>query len=311
MWCHVHTFCVRWNQIFWYVVRRNKDYRYKFSVFCQVLLLIGHRSQTSRGYCRWWIRNHWGSYSNVQELWFRHNEWRYWSNVSFLNTVDYFDHVNVWQYMSCNLEKSIISNMSLYRHDDITYPSLAKAFNAPLEFHEETWAKMRKFSKPKPDAPPFDWDKETPQRTARMRMAQLPAGSNCDVLYVSDSLWVPIAVVNYNVHVCWGHSRRHFLLCVFVYIRWLNYKIRYCQVFPHYSRIFSLVYNHIWYHESTIRDVISIELWSAHHYLSLKSVNTSQTYKNGSMKRVSRLEVIQGMAQFHALLYCLYMFGIR
>jgi len=85
---------------------------------------------------------------------------------------------------------------------------------------------MRKYSKPKPDAPPFDWDKETPQRTARMRMAQLPTGPNCDVLYVSDSLWVPIAVVNYNVHVCRPCSQKlSFTLHVRNQNINLNYKI--------------------------------------------------------------------------------------
>lgn len=193
------------------------------------------------------------------------------------------------------MSKYIMSNMASHRHDDITYPSLAKAFNAPLEFHEETWTKMRKFSKPKPDAPPFDWDKETPQRTARMRMAQLPTGSNCDVLYVSDTLWVPIAVVNYNVHVCSTLMK----ICLGSRVcvcKVTKEKNRYCQVFHHYSKIFLLVYNHIWYHESMIQGAIFIELWLAHHCQSLKSVNTSQTYRKGLMKRASRLEVIQGMA---------------
>lgn len=103
--------------------------------------------------------------------------------------------------MSKNYDFVITSGGIGPTHDDITYPSLAKAFDSPLKFHEETWAKMRKWSKPKPDAPPFDWDTDSPQRTARMRMALLPSGPNCDVLYVSEKLWVPIAVVNHNVHV--------------------------------------------------------------------------------------------------------------
>lgn len=50
----------------------------------------------------------------------------------------------------------------------------------------------------------FDW--ETPSATlkARLRMSELPTGEGCNVLYVDDSVWVPVAVVGGNVHVLPG-----------------------------------------------------------------------------------------------------------
>lgn len=35
-------------------------------------------------------------------------------------------------------------------------------------------------------------------------MAELPEGPSVKVIYVSDSIWVPICVVNYNVHILPG-----------------------------------------------------------------------------------------------------------
>ncbi|TGZ83405.1 Molybdopterin binding protein [Ascodesmis nigricans] len=87
-------------------------------------------------------------------------------------------------------------------HDDITYPSLAEAFNVPLELHQETKRRMAEKSKERGED--FDW--ETPSATlkARLRMSELPTGEGCNVLYVDDSVWVPVAVVGGNVHVLPG-----------------------------------------------------------------------------------------------------------
>lgn len=89
-------------------------------------------------------------------------------------------------------------------HDDITYPSIAAAFGLPIARHAETAVRMRRFSKLKPGVAPFDWDTPSPTLTARMRMAELPVGPSVKVFYVSEVHWVPICVVNYNIHILPG-----------------------------------------------------------------------------------------------------------
>ncbi|KAK5030830.1 hypothetical protein LTR13_008184 [Exophiala sideris] len=97
------------------------------------------------------------------------------------------------------------------RHDDITYQSIAKAFNLPLQLHETTVAKMKKYSRPHKSQPTFDWNVPSPALTAKLRMAQLPTDSNIpdeeQVLYVKEDLWVPISVVNGNIHILPGVPR--------------------------------------------------------------------------------------------------------
>ncbi|KIW90936.1 uncharacterized protein Z519_08719 [Cladophialophora bantiana CBS 173.52] len=96
-------------------------------------------------------------------------------------------------------------------HDDITYQSIAKAFGLELKLHEPTMAKMRKYSRPHRSQPDFDWDKPSPALTAKMRMAQLPTDPNIpdeeQVLFVKEDLWVPISVVNGNIHILPGVPR--------------------------------------------------------------------------------------------------------
>ena len=92
-------------------------------------------------------------------------------------------------------------------HDDITYPSISKAFGAPLVLHAETAEKMRRLARKREGAPPFDWDTPRAALTARMRMAMLPSGENTSVVFVNDDLWVPICVVNRNVHILPGVPR--------------------------------------------------------------------------------------------------------
>jgi molybdopterin-biosynthesis enzyme MoeA-like protein len=59
--------------------------------------------------------------------------------------------------------------------------------------------------------PGFSWDTPSPQRTARLRMVELPIDEsrNIDdqVLFVKDDLWVPISVVNGNIHILPGIPR--------------------------------------------------------------------------------------------------------
>ncbi|KAF3156773.1 hypothetical protein TWF106_008859 [Orbilia oligospora] len=89
-------------------------------------------------------------------------------------------------------------------HDDVTYPSIAKAFNVPLEIHDETRQRMRKLWKSKRNEATFDWDTPSNRLTAKLRMATLPTGAGCRAYFPSDELWVPIAIVNDNVHILPG-----------------------------------------------------------------------------------------------------------
>ena len=95
-----------------------------------------------------------------------------------------------------------------HRHDDITYQSIARAFNLPLILHEEALARMRRLSKPQQAQKGFDWDTPSAALTARMRMVQIPTDKSRPLedqaLFVDDELWVPICVVNGNVYVLPG-----------------------------------------------------------------------------------------------------------
>lgn len=78
-------------------------------------------------------------------------------------------------------------------HDDITYGSIAKAFNVDLEYDDETIKRMSALSKKR-----MDITKQTEeQKTARLRMALFPKGS--EVLFVKEELWVPVVRVGGSV----------------------------------------------------------------------------------------------------------------
>jgi len=68
---------------------------------------------------------------------------------------------------------------------------------------------MKKISKPHPSQPNFSWDTPSPALTAKLRMIELPTDETRDekeqVLLVDERLWVPISVVNGNVHICKPH----------------------------------------------------------------------------------------------------------
>ncbi|KAI0696526.1 Molybdopterin binding protein [Cytidiella melzeri] len=71
-------------------------------------------------------------------------------------------------------------------HDDITYASLAKAFNQPLVHHAETLRRMGEMTRNRPGIV-----KQTAeQRRARERMALFPA--QAEVLYTEGEIWVPV-----------------------------------------------------------------------------------------------------------------------
>jgi len=67
---------------------------------------------------------------------------------------------------------------------DITYASLAKAFDQPLVHHAETLRRMTELSKHR------SWihTQNQEQRSARQRMALFPA--NAETLFVARDMWV-------------------------------------------------------------------------------------------------------------------------
>ncbi|KAF2152415.1 3'-phosphoadenosine 5'-phosphosulfate sulfotransferase [Myriangium duriaei CBS 260.36] len=96
-------------------------------------------------------------------------------------------------------------------HDDITYQSIASAFNLPLVLHDEAFERMKKLSRPHPSQPNFSYDTPSPALDAKKRMVILPYDSSVpdkdQVRFVADDLWVPVSVVNGNVHILPGVPR--------------------------------------------------------------------------------------------------------
>ena len=97
------------------------------------------------------------------------------------------------------------------RHDDITYQSIAKAFGLKLVEHQEALERMKLLSKPHPSQPNFSYDVPSPALEAKKRMIRLPTDTSRDdksqVLFVDETLWVPISVVNGNIHILPGVPR--------------------------------------------------------------------------------------------------------
>ncbi|QPC72885.1 hypothetical protein HYE68_003637 [Fusarium pseudograminearum] len=89
--------------------------------------------------------------------------------------------------------------------------SIAKAFNLPLKLHQETFEEMKLLSKPHPNQPTFDWEVDSPARRAKLRMAELPTDESRDpkkqVIFPQEDLWVPVSVVNGNIHILPGVPR--------------------------------------------------------------------------------------------------------
>jgi molybdopterin-biosynthesis enzyme MoeA-like protein len=94
------------------------------------------------------------------------------------------------------------------RHDDITYQSIAKAFNLPLKLHHEAFERMKRLSKPHKSQPNFDWNTPSQALTAKKRMVELPLDDSIpyedQVIFVDDNLWVPVSCVNGNIHILPG-----------------------------------------------------------------------------------------------------------
>lgn len=97
------------------------------------------------------------------------------------------------------------------RHDDITYQSIAKAFGLKIKLYEEAYGRMKKLSKPHSSQPAFNWDEDSPDKTAKLRMVELPTDESIPLekqfIFPREDLWVPVAVVNGNVHILPGVPR--------------------------------------------------------------------------------------------------------
>lgn len=113
--------------------------------------------------------------------------------------------------MSSNYDFVVTSGGIGPTHDDITYASIASAFDLPLVEHAETFDRMKKLSKPHPSQPKFDYETPSPALEAKKRMVILPYDKGLpdenQVIFTAEDLWVPVAVVNGNVHILPGVPR--------------------------------------------------------------------------------------------------------
>ncbi|KAI9728602.1 MAG: hypothetical protein M1834_007630 [Cirrosporium novae-zelandiae] len=110
--------------------------------------------------------------------------------------------------MSKNYDFVVTSGGIGPTHDDITYQSISKAFNLKLELHEPSFERMKRLSRPHRSQPNFSWDKPSPDLDAKLRMVYLPYDKSrswdSQVTFVDDNMWVPVSVVNGNVHILPG-----------------------------------------------------------------------------------------------------------
>ena len=70
---------------------------------------------------------------------------------------------------------------------------------------------MKKLSKPHKSQPNFSWDEPSPALTAKLRMVELPHDESRaekeQVVFPREDLWVPVSVVNGNIHILPGVPR--------------------------------------------------------------------------------------------------------
>jgi len=81
-------------------------------------------------------------------------------------------------------------------HDDITYASIAKAFELPLKHDPDTLHRMTEFTKARPNRDLVNQTEE--QRVARERMALFPydeQGGKVEIIFTADDMWVPVVRV--------------------------------------------------------------------------------------------------------------------
>ncbi|KAL1843319.1 hypothetical protein VTJ49DRAFT_2136 [Mycothermus thermophilus] len=96
----------------------------------------------------------------------------------------------------------------LTSHDDITYQSIAKAFGLPLVLHQQAFELMKKLSRQHPGQPNFRWDEDSPALRAKLRMVEIPTDPSRSLaeqaVFPCEDAWVPVAIVNGNVHILPG-----------------------------------------------------------------------------------------------------------
>ena len=77
--------------------------------------------------------------------------------------------------------------------------------------HKDALERMKALSKPHPSQPNFSWDEPSAALEAKKRMIRLPIDPSREdadqVLFVDETLWVPINVVNGNIHILPGVPR--------------------------------------------------------------------------------------------------------
>lgn len=74
---------------------------------------------------------------------------------------------------------------------------------------------MKQLSKVHPSQANFSWEEDSPALQAKLRMVTLPTDESRDLsaqfVFTQPELWVPVAVVNGNVHILPGIPR----LCMY------------------------------------------------------------------------------------------------
>jgi molybdopterin-biosynthesis enzyme MoeA-like protein len=80
-----------------------------------------------------------------------------------------------------------------------------------LKLHDAAFERMKRLSKPHKSQPNFDWNVPSAALTAKKRMVELPIdekGADEDqVIFVDETLWVPVSCVNGNIHILPGVPR--------------------------------------------------------------------------------------------------------
>ncbi|KAL1655866.1 hypothetical protein SLS61_001428 [Didymella pomorum] len=89
--------------------------------------------------------------------------------------------------------------------------SIAKAFGLQLKLHDAAYERMKRLSKPHKSQPNFSWNVPSAALTAKKRMVELPIDDAVpdedQVIFVNETLWVPVSCVNGNVHILPGVPR--------------------------------------------------------------------------------------------------------
>ncbi|KAL5113412.1 hypothetical protein ACEQ8H_008709 [Pleosporales sp. CAS-2024a] len=119
--------------------------------------------------------------------------------------------VEAVQRMSKNYDMVVTSGGIGPTHDDITYQSIAHAFGLELKLHEGAFERMKRLSKPHKSQPDFSWDAPSAALRAKKRMVELPLDEKVadeeQVVFVNETLWVPVSVVNGNIYILPGVPR--------------------------------------------------------------------------------------------------------